>query len=74
MTRLSFQESLDKMIEIMNIEDLTIDDYNEFMSIPISDTFSSEEQRQMSWMRESMNIMSGDIIARTGKNDFVRYD
>ena len=58
----------------MNIEDLTIDDYNEFMSIPISDTFSSEEQRQMSWMRESMNIMSGDIIARTGKNDFVRYD
>jgi hypothetical protein len=74
MSNMTFQEALDEMIEIINIEDLSIDDYDRFMSIPILDSYTTEQKRQMSWMRESMNILSGDIIARTGRNDFVRYD
>ena len=74
MSNMTFQEALDEMIEIINIEDLSIDDYDRFMSIPILDSYTTEQKRQMAWMRESMNILSGDIIARTGRNDFVRYD
>ena len=61
MSKMPFQEAVDKMYEIIDRDTITKKDYNEFMGIPISKTYTKKEQDIMSTLREGMMIRSQDI-------------
>ena len=61
MSEMTFQEAVDKMYEIIDRDTITKKDYNEFMGIPISKTYTKKEQDIMRTLREGMMIRSQEI-------------
>jgi len=56
-----FREVFDEMRSILDKEELTVQDYKDFMKITISDQYSQDEQEQLSWLIEGMQIRSAQI-------------
>tara|TARA_R100001443_G_scaffold19422_3_gene30987 strand:- start:7472 stop:7714 length:243 start_codon:yes stop_codon:yes gene_type:complete len=56
-----FAEVFDEMKSILDKEQITVQDYKDFMNIPISDKYSQDEQEQLSWLIEGMQIRSAEI-------------
>ena len=56
-----FEEVFDEMRSILDKEELTVQDYKNFMKITISDQYSQDEQEQLSWLIEGMQIRSAQI-------------
>ena len=56
-----FREVFDEMRSILDKEELTVQDYKDFMKITISDQYSEDQQEQLSWLIEGMQIRSAEI-------------
>lgn len=56
-----FAEVFDEMNNILGKDQITVQDYKDFMNIPISDKYSQDQQEQLSWLIEGMQIRSAEI-------------
>ena len=59
-----FEEVFDEMNEILNKDVLTVQDYNTFMDIPISTEYTQDQQDQLGWLVEGMQIRSANIKSK----------
>ena len=59
-----FEEVFDEMNKILDKDVLTVQDYNDFMDIPISTEYTQDQQEQLGWLVEGMQIRSADIKSK----------
>lgn len=59
-----FEEVFDEMAKILNKDVITVQDYNTFMDIPISNKYNRDQKNELSWLVEAMQIRSASIKSK----------
>tara|TARA_R110000787_G_scaffold45335_3_gene110579 strand:+ start:2889 stop:3101 length:213 start_codon:yes stop_codon:yes gene_type:complete len=59
-----FTEVFEEMNKILDKDVVTVQDYNDFMDIPISNKYTQDQQEQLGWLVEGMQIRSADIKSK----------
>lgn len=71
MSKMSFQEAFENMSDILEKDTLSSDDYRDFMSTPILESYSPEEKLKLEEIREAMMIRSQEIIEKDKSFNFL---
>ena len=66
-----FEEVFEEMNEILDKDQITVGDYNTFMDIPISSKYTKDQQKQLAWLIEGMQIRTSQIKSKD--RSFLRF-